>query len=458
MLHLAALGFVVACPVVFKASAMFHPEPLSLFFSTLAITLAARMLVRRRYSLGAALGIGAALAAGQLVRAWTLWTVGVVLLVLVVALVVRRAERRAIGRALAVVAAAAVALALPWYAYQATQYSNPIFDRPTVEAPLWDRRPLGFYVSLGLPDVLTDPVRPSFSNRFAPVAYAEVWGDYFGVWHWNSSGGPPSQSEQRETVVQAVLGAPFTLLAIAGWLALLAFSIRRPVRRAGAAARDAAARRGARRSPLLRDRVPDDGRRHREGLVHAHRRSGLGRVLRVRVRRRHAALSAAARPARDRPRPRDRGEPALRARRRQPMSAVSAWEWRYLRGALAALAASSHSRSRVGSCTASSTRRRHRSRRPSAASPARSSSSSRPRPTRSPRAREDGWVATRVEGNGVHVAIARSTDEAERLVELYQSVAGELTGKLERRGKVVYIWEGVSSPTQRQTMYDCHYD
>ena len=37
-------------------------------------------------------------------------------------------------------------------------------------------------------------------------------------------------------------------------------------------------------------------------------------------------------------------------------------------------------------------------------------------------------------------------------------VAGELTGKLERRGKVVYVWEGVASPTQRQTMYDCHYD
>ncbi len=228
VLHLASLGFVVACPVVFKASAMFHPEPLSLFFSTLAITLAARMLVRRRYSLVTALGIGAALAAGQLVRAWTLWTVGVVLLVLVVALVTRSAERRAIGRALAVVAVTAIALALPWYGYQATQYDNPIFDRPQVEAPLWERRPLGFYVSLGLPDVLTDPVRPSFSNRFAPIAYAEVWGDYFGVWHWNSSGGPPTESERRETVVQAVVGAPFTLLAVAGWLALLVFSIRRP--------------------------------------------------------------------------------------------------------------------------------------------------------------------------------------------------------------------------------------
>jgi hypothetical protein len=69
-----------------------------------------------------------------------------------------------------------------------------------------------------------------------------------------------------------------------------------------------------------------------------------------------------------------------------------------------------------------------------------------------------GWVATRVEGNGVHVAIARSTSEGERLVDLYRSVAGELTGRLELRGKVVYLWEGVSTPTQRQAMYDCHYD
>lgn len=69
-----------------------------------------------------------------------------------------------------------------------------------------------------------------------------------------------------------------------------------------------------------------------------------------------------------------------------------------------------------------------------------------------------GWVATRVEGNGVHVAIAGSTSEAERIVDLYRSVAGELEGRLERRGSVVYLWEGASTPTQRQTMYDCHYD
>lgn len=228
VLHVAALGFVVACPVVFKASAMFHPEPLSLLFSTAAVVLAARMLVRRRYSTLAAVGAGAALGAAQLVRAWSLWTVGVVLVVLLVALVARREERRALGRAFAVVAIVAVAVPLPWYAYQASQYSNPIFDRPQPDAPLWDRRPLAFFVALGLPDVIDDPVRPSFHDRFAPLAYAEVWGDYYGVWHWNSSGGPPSASEHRETVIQSVVGVPFTLLALAGWLALLAYSVRRP--------------------------------------------------------------------------------------------------------------------------------------------------------------------------------------------------------------------------------------
>jgi hypothetical protein len=69
-----------------------------------------------------------------------------------------------------------------------------------------------------------------------------------------------------------------------------------------------------------------------------------------------------------------------------------------------------------------------------------------------------GWLATRVEGNGVHVAIAGSQSQAERIVELYETVSGDLRGKLERRGKVVYLWEGVATPTQRQTMYDCHYD
>jgi len=171
VLHIAALVFAIACPVVFKAAAMFHPEPLSLFFSTAALLVAARMLVRRRYSLLAAAGLGATLGLAQLVRAWTLWTVGVVLLVLVVALVTRPAERRGLARALAIAAALALVVPLPWYSYQALRQGGPVFDRPQPNAPLWDRRQLGFYVGNGLPKVITDPVAPSFRGQFAPLAY-----------------------------------------------------------------------------------------------------------------------------------------------------------------------------------------------------------------------------------------------------------------------------------------------
>ena len=228
VLQLSALGFVVACPVVFKAAAMFHPEPLSLLFSTAALLLAARMLVRRTYPIVTAVALGAMLGAGQLVRAWSLWTLAVVILVLGVAVVTRPTERRQLGRTLAVVAAVAVALPLPWYAYQASAQGSLVFDRPQPDAPLWDRRPAVFFIGVGLPEVLTNPVAPSFRNHFAPVAYSEVWGDYFGVWHWNSSGGPPSNTERRETVVQSIAGLPYTLLALAGWLALLVASMRRP--------------------------------------------------------------------------------------------------------------------------------------------------------------------------------------------------------------------------------------
>jgi hypothetical protein len=71
-----------------------------------------------------------------------------------------------------------------------------------------------------------------------------------------------------------------------------------------------------------------------------------------------------------------------------------------------------------------------------------------------------GALATRVEGNGVHVAIATSQEEAAELANAYLATAGRrIELRLERRGKVVYVWELARepSPTQRQTMYDCQY-
>ena len=85
VLHLAAVVFFVACPVVMKSAAMFHPEPLSMLLSTAALVLAARLLVHSDYRFPPTVALGLTLGLAQLVRAWTLWTVGVVVVVLVVA-------------------------------------------------------------------------------------------------------------------------------------------------------------------------------------------------------------------------------------------------------------------------------------------------------------------------------------------------------------------------------------
>ena len=75
VLHVAALSFFVASPTVLKTAAMFHPQPLALALSTLALWLAARMLVRDRYPWWELVGLALVLGVAQLVRSVSLWTV-----------------------------------------------------------------------------------------------------------------------------------------------------------------------------------------------------------------------------------------------------------------------------------------------------------------------------------------------------------------------------------------------
>ena len=210
--QLGALAFFCFLPVVLRVGAMFHPEPLSMLLTAVALLLAARMLNRRDYRWQLAAATGVALGLGQLVRAFSLWTFAAVVLACVVA--------RA-WRPLAVVVLATAVVASPWYIRQAVKYGNPVFDRPQPKEAIWDRRPAKFYVGLGLPQVFTDPIRPHFVNQAVPTTYSEVWGDYFGVWRGS-----------RET--QSIIGLLPTLLAVAGWILLLIRSRRAPPRLAAA--------------------------------------------------------------------------------------------------------------------------------------------------------------------------------------------------------------------------------
>jgi hypothetical protein len=206
--EIGALAFFCFLPVVLRVGAMFHPEPLSMLLTAVALLLAARMLGRHDYRWQLAVATGVALGLGQLVRAFSLWTFAAVVLGCVMA--------RA-WRPLALVVVATAVVASPWYIRQAIKYGDPVFDRPTPHEAIWERRPASFYVGLGLPEVFTDPIRPHFRNEALPTTYSEVWGDYFGVWRGD-----------RER--QSFIGLLPTLLAFVGWILLLARSWRVPGR------------------------------------------------------------------------------------------------------------------------------------------------------------------------------------------------------------------------------------
>lgn len=232
-LHVLALAFFVGSAIVLKTAAMVHPETLSMFLALAALVVAARMLTGSSFGALSAIALGVLLGAGQLVRAFSLWTFATVILTFVAAALVDAGRRRALLQALAVAVVVTAVVAAPWYGYQATRYANPVFDRPQVNHPLWERRPASFYLDPGIPDVVTRPYRDSFLNRFWPTLYAEWWGDYFGHFSWNSArSDTPSNSERRDLVLQSVVGLVPTALMVAGWLGLLIATGRRGAIRA----------------------------------------------------------------------------------------------------------------------------------------------------------------------------------------------------------------------------------
>jgi len=167
---LAAVGFFCFFPIVLKTGAMFHPEPLVMLIIAGALLVLARMVRTKAYSWHLAVPLGFLLGAGQLVRAWSLWMVGVAVLVLcAVALTDHSVRRSALGSlAIAVVVGALVPS--PWYVHQATQYSNPIFDGPQQDEFLLARRPLAFYADARFPEVIRRPWSGRFNDRFLPCS------------------------------------------------------------------------------------------------------------------------------------------------------------------------------------------------------------------------------------------------------------------------------------------------
>ena len=233
---------------------MFHPQPLAMLLSLLALTTTAWMVARRDYRLRLWAALALSLAGAQLVRSVSIWVVGVVLVTLVAAAVAQREHRRRIGSALALCALAIVLLPLPWYLHNQSAGGNAVFGRGMSLVSFDSRWPAEFYVDPGLPDVITHPQRAELGVGLVPILYAETWGDFFGIWSWGSRRVRELTSAvDRRLALQSIVGLPLTALALAGW-----FALRRPhglalARGAGAARRRARPARRPRGGRLLRD-------------------------------------------------------------------------------------------------------------------------------------------------------------------------------------------------------------
>lgn len=219
-----SLAAFMAFPTVLKTAAMFHPQTLVTFLTTAAVFVLSRMVVHSRFGVASAASLGVLVGLAQLTRSVGTWVYGCALVTLVVVFVTRAAQRRAVGRAFAIVLVLGILIPTPWYLHLQRSYDSAVLGRAGPAIPA-ERPSIGFYVDSGLPETITAPQRRDLARNFVPILYADSWGDYFGIWSW----GPPrpelSPSINRRLVLQSIAGIPLTLAFVAGWFGLAALAI-----------------------------------------------------------------------------------------------------------------------------------------------------------------------------------------------------------------------------------------
>jgi hypothetical protein len=224
----AALLFFAFLPVVSKTAAMFHPEALNMLITTLGVWLATVIAHDRRFTPRRLFLLTAALCAGLLVRASTVFTILAVVAGLgTVVLGQRRGPLP--WRKIGVIAASVAAIAV---AFLGTSKGRSFFGASLAHAVT---SPTHFtavngrqnFPRLDLSAMFNKPFRPNYVNEALPETYTEIWGDWIGAFAWSSYSTGPWPPALRILRDQTWIGIMPTALAIAGWLMLVWLAIKR---------------------------------------------------------------------------------------------------------------------------------------------------------------------------------------------------------------------------------------
>ncbi len=229
-LPLAALLLAVLTPVLVRAGALFHPEPLATALTTAALFVVVRALCRRRLGWRVGLSAGVLLGLANLTRTWALAALAAVLLGLALDWLWRR--DRATLRTLTAVAVAAAAFVVPWLVVKAHTYGSALaYSRPVAEQWRQHGRPVSFWLDLSPSDVAWRPYQPWFRNVLVPTVYADWWGDYWRMWRV-----PPALHDEPDVLPardatplrrQSLAGLAVTVAILAGLVALAGRAWRR---------------------------------------------------------------------------------------------------------------------------------------------------------------------------------------------------------------------------------------
>jgi uncharacterized repeat protein (TIGR01451 family) len=142
------------------------------------------------------------------------------------------------GRAVGFLTRAAVVtlvLALPWWAYAAHRWHNPLQSNLVPRKSLMmSNQPPSFYVSFPLRTLVVHPYEQDFSNELLPKLHAELWSDWFRVIHRQS----PTRLDRVTASSQSVLGFVGDALALGGLAALAIPAAWRVLRRRSRAPTD----------------------------------------------------------------------------------------------------------------------------------------------------------------------------------------------------------------------------
>lgn len=228
-IQLTTLVVAAGTPVLLRGSLMYHPDPLSTVLATAGVYVAVRA-ASGRWSARLGIGCGLLLGLANLTRNWAFAEAAAILAVCLVAWLRHRTP--AILRFLIAYTVVFAVLSVPWYAHQTVDYGSPFaFAKPGGSA-VWLRAvPPGFFTTLDLRDVFTDPYQPTYRNELLPVLYTDWWGDYTRYFHvplanLNKPARLPSRYRDP-LVTQSIVGTVPTLLAIAGALGLAVEAVRR---------------------------------------------------------------------------------------------------------------------------------------------------------------------------------------------------------------------------------------